>query len=81
MDKKLDLRQIGLDCSYSVCGRTEQEVMQKAGEHIQAVHAMKGFSKDFYEQVKAAIHEGTCQGETSNEEMLCEACSGFDGVD
>lgn len=68
MDKKLDCRDIGLDCSYSFCAQTEDEVLRKAGEHVQAAHSMKGFSKEFYQKACAAIYEGSC--ETSEEE--CE---------
>ena len=76
MEKKLDFRELGLECSHSICARTEDDVIQKAGEHIQNVHAMRGFSKDFYQKVRAAIHEGSCEGEKSHDELLCEACSG-----
>jgi predicted small metal-binding protein len=74
MEKKIDFRELGLECSHSICARTEDEVVQKAGEHIQTVHAMRGFSKDFYPKVRAAIHEGICEGESSNDEMLNESC-------
>jgi predicted small metal-binding protein len=76
MEKKLDFSQMEMGCSHAICARTEDEVIQKAGEHIQTVHAMRGFSKDFYQKVRAAIYDGSCEGETSRNEMLCEACSG-----
>ena len=41
--KRLDCKDFWTECDYAVCGRTEEEVLQKVGEHIQAVHAMKGF--------------------------------------
>ena len=75
MEKRIDFRELGLECTHAICARTEDEVIQKAGEHIQTAHAMKGFSKDFYQKVRAAIHEGICEGEKPDDEMSCEACS------
>ncbi len=60
MSKILDCKDIGLDCDLVLCARTEQEVIEKAGDHIQAVHGMNGFSKEFYEKARKAIHDGDC---------------------
>jgi len=72
MGKKLDCKDAGLDCDVSVCAQTEEEVIPQVGEHIQAIHGMKGFSKEFYDQARAAIHEGDCEsGETFAPEQEC----------
>jgi len=76
MDKRLDCRDIGLACDYSVCARTDEEAIRKIGEHIQGVHAMKGFSREFYDKALGSIHEGDCGREESFGGLLCEACSG-----
>jgi len=76
MDKRLGCTDIGLACDYSVCARTDEEAIRKIGEHIQGVHAMKGFSKGFYDRALASIHEGSCEREWPLDEFLCEACSG-----
>ncbi len=75
MDKRLDGADIGLDCGFATCGTTENEVIQKVGDHIQTFHPTEGFSKEFYDQTLSAIHEGSCDKE-SPDELLCEACSG-----
>ena len=61
MKKRLDCNDLGMDCDYFVCAQTVEEVLKEAGEHIQAAHKMKGFSKDFYNKALASIHEGKCE--------------------
>jgi predicted small metal-binding protein len=60
MDKRLDNRDIGMDCDYMVCAPTQDEAVRLAGEHVQRFHGMKGFSKGFYDRSRAAIREGSC---------------------
>jgi len=74
MDKELYCRDIGLDCDLMVCGKTEDEVLSKAGQHVLAVHGIEGFSKEFYNKARSAIREGSCdQGDA--EEMIPEECN------
>jgi predicted small metal-binding protein len=84
MGKSIACRDFGPTCDYAVCARTEEEVLQKIGDHIQNVHAMRGFSGEFYQKALATIHEEKCEQEMSREdredredreELLCEACS------
>jgi predicted small metal-binding protein len=74
MDKEIYCRDIGLDCDLMVCGKTEDEVLSKAGEHVLAVHGIKGFSKEFYNKARAAIREGHCDY-GDDKEMISEECS------
>ncbi len=60
MDKKLSCRDIGLDCDSVVCGKTDEEVITKVGQHVLAIHGIEGFSKEFYNKARAAIREGYC---------------------
>jgi predicted small metal-binding protein len=60
MEKRLDCRDIGIDCDYRVCTPTQEEAICKVGEHIQNFHGMKQFSKEFYKKASAVIHEGSC---------------------
>jgi predicted small metal-binding protein len=39
--KALTCRDAGFDCSAVIKGDTEDEIMQKAGEHARSVHNMK----------------------------------------
>jgi predicted small metal-binding protein len=63
MDKILDCRDVGIDCDYRVCTSTESETIQKMGEHIQALHGMKGFSKEFYRVARKAVYKGICDSQ------------------
>ena len=73
MDKKLLCRDIGIDCDLMLCGKTEEEVINKAGQHVLAVHGIRGFSKEFYDKARSAIHEGNCDHGDA-EEMTSEEC-------
>ena len=57
--KKLACRDLGLDCNYVVTGATEDEVMQKAGEHGKKVHGYKDadFTPEMMAKVRAAIKD------------------------
>ncbi len=85
MDKELYCRDIGIDCDLMVCEKTEDEVLTKAGQHVQAMHGIEGFSKEFYNKARVAIREGYCDYGDA-EEMISEDCSAcyescFDCVD
>ena len=73
MDKKMTCKDIGLDCEYAVCARTEEEVLRKVGEHTQSIHGIEGFSKEFYDKAKAAVRDAHCEiKKTSCEGENCE---------
>ena len=57
--KKLACRDLGLDCNYVVTGATEDEVMQKAGEHGKKAHGYTDadFTPEMMAKVKAAIKD------------------------
>jgi predicted small metal-binding protein len=76
MDKKFNCKDIGLGCEYTVCARTEEEVLKKVGDHTRAVHGILGFSKDFYEKASAAIRDAHCEPRKG---PLCEgeSCEEF----
>ena len=74
MDKELRYRDIGIDCDLMVCGKTEDEVLTKAGQHVLAVHGIEGFSKEFYDKARSAIREGHCDYSDA-EQMTSEECS------
>ncbi len=63
MSKMLDIKDIGLDCDLVVCAGTQEEVIEKAGDHIRAIHGMKGFSKEFYQNALRATHDAECNPE------------------
>jgi predicted small metal-binding protein len=74
MDKELYCRDVGLDCEYLACGKTEDETLNKLGQHVLAIHGVKGFSKEFYNKARSAIREGDCANRDA-EERISEDCS------
>ena len=74
MDKELYCSDIGFECDYLACGKTEEEALRKAGQHVLSVLSIKGFSKDFYNKAQSAIREGYCDYGDA-EEMTSEECS------
>ena len=73
-DKELFCRDMGSDCDFLACGKTEEEVLRKAGTHAQAAHGMDGLPDEFYEKARSKIREGFCDyGDT--EETISEECS------
>ena len=61
MEKRIDCRDIDLECDFAACGQTDEEVIRKAGEHIQAIHGMESFSREFYDKARGAVRPGSCE--------------------
>ena len=57
MEKKLTCRDVGVDCDFVACGKTEEEIFQKAAEHARTDHNMSEIPKDLYEKARAAIRD------------------------
>ena len=70
MDKKIDCRDLGLECSLTVCAQNEEDLVKQMEDHARSVHGMKGFSKEFYEKLRASTYDGYCE----SEEELCDMC-------
>ena len=60
MEKRLDGKDIGLDCDGRVYTLPGEEVFHKIGGHNQVFHRKKQFLKGFYKKTGAAIHEWIC---------------------
>ena len=56
MAKALRCRDAGFDCAEIVRGQTEEEVLQKAGEHGKSVHNLE-VTPDMAQQVRALIRD------------------------
>jgi predicted small metal-binding protein len=84
MDKKFICKDIGVNCEFTVCAKTEREVLEKVGDHTLAVHSILGFSKDFYDKARAALRDahceprpmGSCEGDSCEESYqdITEEC-------
>lgn len=57
--KKLACRDVGIDCDFVITGETEEEVMQKGGEHGKKAHGYTDadFTPEMMAKVKAAIKD------------------------
>jgi len=60
MDKMMSCKDIGYECAFMACARTETELFQKILEHGRTIHGMQEFSPSFYNKVRASIREGYC---------------------
>jgi predicted small metal-binding protein len=57
MKKKLGCRDVGVDCDFVACGKTEEEVLKKASEHARTNHNMNEIPKELYDKARSAIRE------------------------
>ena len=56
MQKLFRCRDIGNNCDYQVRGMSEEEVLQKVGEHAKTAHHLTEISKDLADKVRTAIY-------------------------
>ena len=59
MEKRLSCRDVGADCDYVVCGKTEKEIFEKAAEHAKTAHNMDEIPKDLQDKARSVIREVT----------------------
>jgi predicted small metal-binding protein len=57
MEKRLSCRDVGADCGFLACGKTEEEIFQKVSEHARSDHNMKEIPKDLYDKARSAIRD------------------------
>jgi len=75
-DKELYCREIGFDCDFLACGKTDEEALRKTAQHLQTAHHIETFSQEFYDRAKSSIREGFCDyGDAEAEEAVSEECS------
>jgi predicted small metal-binding protein len=72
MDKKIDCKDLGFDCTFTACAATEPELLEKFREHGRNVHDMEEFSPDFYSKIQESVREGSCGLEEDFDP--CECC-------
>ncbi len=74
MDKILKCNEIGTDCDFVACGKTEDEAITKAATHSWKAHNPAGTAAEFEETARAATYDDYCDyGDT--EEMISDECS------
>ena len=57
MEKRLSCRDVGADCDFVACGKTEEEIFQKASEHGKKDHGMSEIPKELYDRARSAIRD------------------------
>ncbi len=57
MAKKVSCRDVGVDCDWSTCAETEEELFRKGAEHGRDHHNMSEISKEMQDKVRSAIRE------------------------
>jgi predicted small metal-binding protein len=51
----LHCKDLGMNCSFTATGTTEQDIMRQFIEHAESAHKMSVFSADFLYRVQKAI--------------------------
>ena len=57
MEKRLSCRDVGVDCDFVACAKTEDEIFEKAKEHAKKEHNMSEIPKELYDKARSAIRE------------------------
>ncbi len=57
MEKRLSCSDVGTDCDFVACGKSEEEVFQKAAEHARKEHNLSKIPKELYDKARSAIRE------------------------
>jgi len=57
MQKRLSCKDVGSDCDFVICGKTEDEIFDKAKEHARKEHDLSEFTQEFKDKVRSAIRE------------------------
>jgi len=57
MKKSPRCRDVGADCDFTICAKTEDEVFKKAKQHAKEVHNMREIPKDLYDKARSAIRD------------------------
>ncbi len=52
MTKSLSCKDVGADCDFVICAKTEDEILEKAKEHAKKVHGMKEIPKKPYDKAR-----------------------------
>ena len=70
---KLECREVGFDCSHTMTGNTEEEVLQKAKEHGTREHNLKESeiqSPDMQTKLRSLMHRTDQSGNKDKKEKF-----------
>jgi predicted small metal-binding protein len=57
MEKRLSCKDMGSDCDFVACAKTEEEVLRIGAEHARTHHNMTEISKELQDKVRSAIRD------------------------
>ncbi len=57
MKKRLSCRDMGADCDFTLCAKTEEEVFQKAAEHVKTAHNLNEISKEMADKARSVMQD------------------------
>jgi predicted small metal-binding protein len=58
MKKSLSCRDVGVDCDFSICADTEEEIFRQAAEHARKEHNLNEIPQELKDKARSAIREG-----------------------
>jgi len=57
MKKSLSCKDVGSDCDFVICGKTEDEIFKKAGKHARKEHNMSELTQEFRDKARSLIRD------------------------
>ena len=57
MEKVLRCRDVGVDCDFVACGKTEEEIFLKAKDHAKSDHNMSEIPQDTIDKARSVIRD------------------------
>lgn len=57
MNKSISCRDMGTDCDFVACGKTEEEVLRIGAEHARTHRNMTELSKELQDKGRSAIRD------------------------
>jgi len=57
MKKSFSCKDVGSDCDFTICGKTEDEIFRKAKKHALKEHNMSELTQEFKDKARSAIRD------------------------
>ena len=57
MEKRLSCKDVGSDCDFVICEKTEDEIFDQAKEHARKEHNMSELTQELKNRARSAIRD------------------------
>ena len=57
MEKRISCRDVGADCDFVACAKTEEELFRKLGQHARTDHNMTEIPKELQDKARSFIRD------------------------